>query len=143
MQTSASPRLLPLALAGLAAFTFLGLAPAAAAEESPFGPIHVAANRAHYDGKGCPIEIIYTASINFQAPLPKGFVFNYRWERSDGAKGAEKVVRPAAGKRSMSVQEKWRLGAPGKHIDASVKLFVNSGNTHLSETSPTVSVTCR
>jgi hypothetical protein len=143
MTTSASPRLRGLALSALAAFTLLGLAPAAVSEENPFGPIHVAANRAKYDGKGCPIDIVYTASINFQAPLPKGFVFNYHWERSDGAKGPENVVRPAAGKRSMSVKETWRLGAPGKHVDASVKLFVNSGNTHLSETSPTVSVTCR
>jgi hypothetical protein len=138
------PALRRVALAGLALLAILALAaPLAAVEASPFGPVHVAANRASYDGKGCPIEIVYTATVSLPGPHPQGFALNYHWERSDGAKGPENVVRPAAGKRSMSVKETWRLGAPGKHVDASVKLFVNSGNTHLSETSPTVSVTCR
>ena len=43
----------------------------------------------------------------------------------------------------MVVRDTWRLGAPGKHYDASVTLFVNSGNTHLNEGSPSVSVTCK
>ena len=119
------------------------LAPTARSGENPFGPIHVATNRARYEGKGCPIEILYTATLNFAMPHPKGFSFNYHWERSDGAKGPEQVVRPGAGQRSVVLREKWKAGAPGQHFDASVRLFVNSGNTHLSEGSPVVAVTCK
>ena len=113
------------------------------ADDGPFGPIHVAANRSQYTGRGCPIEIVYTATINFAMPHPKGLAFNYHWERSDGAKTSVQVVRPSPNQRSMVVRDKWRLGARGKHYDASVTLFVNSGNAHVSEGSPSVSVTCK
>jgi hypothetical protein len=108
----------------------------------PFGPIHVAANRAMYKGRGCPIEVIYTASINFILPHPKGFVFNYHWERSDGAKSPQQVVRVAPGQRNLVVHERWRLGGPGRNYDASETIHVNSGNTHIVESSPTVRVEC-
>ena len=58
-----------------------------------YGPIHVAVNRHEYVGRGCPIEIVFTGSINLE-PHDRGLVFNYHWERSDGAKSATKVVRP-------------------------------------------------
>ncbi|MGZ5571831.1 MAG: hypothetical protein ACXWG8_06720 [Usitatibacter sp.] len=126
------------ALAFAAGLTTLG--PSAVADEGPFGPIHVAANRHQYSGKGCPIEVVYTASINL-APH-KGLAFNYHWERSDGAKTSVVVVRPPAGQRTVVVREKWRIGARGKDYDAGVTLFVNSGNTHLSEPSPVVRIHC-
>lgn len=131
-------------LAATASLALVGLfVQTANADEGPFGVIRLAANRSQYSGGGCPIEIIYTANINFVSPLPKGFVFNYHWERSDGAKGPVQVVRPSPNQRMSVVREKWRLGAPGKHYDASVTLFVNSGNTHLTQSSSQVSVTCR
>jgi hypothetical protein len=126
------------ALALAAALTTLG--PAAVAYEGPFGPIHVAVNRHQYTGRGCPIEVIYTGSINL-APHG-GLVFNYHWERSDGAKTPTVVVRPTANQRSVVVHEKWRLGGPGKEYDAGMTLFVNSGNTHLSEASALVHIRC-
>ena len=123
------------ALLAAAAVTAL---PAAA----QFGPIHVAANRHQHVGH-CPVEIVYTASINFEMPHPKGFVFNYRWERSDGAKGPTKVIRPGPHERTLVVHDKWRVGgARGVH-DLSETIHVNSGNTHLAEGSPVVHVECR
>src|SRR5450432_303015 len=107
----------------------------------PFGPIHVATNRSAYNGGGCPVEIVFTATVNFVMPHA-ALVFNHHWERSDGAKTAVQVVHVAPDERSMVIHETWRLGAPGNHVDASMTLFVNSGNTHLSEASKTVSVTC-
>lgn len=118
------------------------LASATAVLAEPFGPIHVAVNRHEYRGRGCPIEIVYTATINFEMPHPRGFVFNYHWERSDGAKSAVRVVRPSPGERSMVVRETWRLGGPGRDYDASQTIHVNSGNTHIAESSPTVRVEC-
>jgi hypothetical protein len=113
------------------------------AGDGPFSSVYVAANRSQYTGRGCPIGIIYTGNINFVSPHPRGFAFNYHWERSDGAKGPEHVVRPSPNQHSLVVRENWRIGAPGKHYDASATLFVNSGNTHIAQPSPTVSVTCR
>jgi hypothetical protein len=96
-----------------------------------------------YKGRGCPIEVIYTASINFILPHPKGFVFNYHWERSDGAKGPTHVVRPGPGERTLVVHEKWRLGGPGQTYDVSETIHLNSGNEHITEGSPTVHIECR
>ncbi len=127
----------------LAAVALTGLGQAAWADEGPFAATHVATNRSRYSGTGCPIQIVFTASINFVMPHPQGFVFNYHWERSDGAKGPVHVVRPSPGQGSMVIHETWQLGAPGNHYDASETLFVNSGNTHLSQSSPVVSVTCK
>jgi hypothetical protein len=43
----------------------------------------------------------------------------------------------------LIVKEPWTLDAAGKHYDLSVKVFVNSGNTHFEQTSQVVSVTCK
>ena len=115
---------------------------ATAASAEPFGNIHVAANRSQYIGRGCPIEVIYSASINFV--MPHGpLAFNYHWQRSDGAKGPVQVVRVPPGQRSMVVRERWRLGGPGRNYDVSTTIHLNSGNTHLQESSPTVHIECR
>src|ERR1700693_62164 len=131
----------PLAMRVTLVAVALGLAQAALAESNPFGPIHVAVNRHQYTGKQCPVEIIYTGSINF-APHPKGFVFNYHWERSDGAKSPVQVVHTNPNQRSLVVHERWKLGARGNSYDAGTTLFVNSGNTHLSEPSAVVRLHC-
>ena len=120
----------------------LSLVPEASAQSGPFGAIHVAANRAQYTGRGCPIEVIFSGSINFA--MPHGpIAFNYHWERSDGAKGPQQVVHVNPNQRSVVVRERWRLGAPGQHYDAHTTLYVNSGVTHLSEPSPSVQINCR
>jgi hypothetical protein len=125
----------------LVAAAVLGVSQAARAEENPFGPIRVAANRSSYNGR-CPVDIVYTGNINLNSH-PNGLAFNYYWVRSDGAKSPVTVVRSRPNERMLIVRERWRLGAAGRHYDASVTLFVNSGNTHLEQGSPVVSVTCR
>ncbi len=113
------------------------------AEDNPFAGIHVVTSRSRYVGNGCPIDVTFTARVTFAMLHPPAFGFNYHWERSDGARGPVRVVRPPAGKGAMTVKETWHLGAPGRQYNVSETLFVNSGNTHLSETSPAVSITCR
>jgi hypothetical protein len=107
-----------------------------------FGPIRVAANRGSYTGH-CPVEVVFTGNIDFVLPHPKGFVFNYHWERSDGARGPVRVVRPSPGERMLVIKDKWRLGGRGQNHDITETLFVNSGNTHLSESSRSVRIECR
>ncbi len=125
-----------------ASVMFLSFGESGQAADGPFGPIHMAVNRSAYNGSGCPIEIVFTATINFVEPHGD-LAFNYHWERSDGSKTAVQVAHVSRNERSMVIHETWRLGAPGKHYDASMTLFVNSGNTHLSESSRSISVTCR
>jgi membrane protein len=117
------------------------LIPAIAFAEDPFGPIHMAANRHEYRGRGCPIEVLYTGTINF-VPHHHGFSMNYSFDRSDGARGPVHVVHVKPGERSLVVRERWRLGGRGERLDAAVTLHVNSGNTHLRESSPTVHIDC-
>jgi hypothetical protein len=114
----------------------------AALAADPFGPIRIGANRSKYVG-ACPVDVIFTGNINLNSPHPRGFSFNYYWVRSDGAKGPVTVVQPPPAQHMLIVKEPWSLGAAGRHYDLSVKLFVNSGNTHLEQTSQVVSVTCR
>src|SRR5260221_8135967 len=101
------------------------LASASAVLAEPFGPIHVAANRHEYRGRGCPIDIIYTATINFDMAHPRGFVFNYHWERSDGAKSPQRVVHPGPRERSMALRKHSRLGGPGRNHHATAPIHVN------------------
>lgn len=107
-----------------------------------FGPVHVAVNRHEYRGRACPIEVVFTASINFTMPHPRGFTFSYHWERSDGAKGPTHVVHPGPNERTLVVHEKWRLGQPGSSYDISNTIHLGSGNERISESSPTVHVEC-
>ena len=125
----------------LAVVAALGISHAALAADL-FGPIRIGANRSKYVG-ACPVDVVFTGNINLNSPHPKGFSFNYYWVRSDGAKGPVNVVRPSPSQNMLVVKEPWTLGAAGQHYDLSVKLFVNSGNTHLEQTSQVVSVSCR
>ena len=117
------------------------LCPPVLANEGIFGPIHVAVNRHQYTGRGCPIEVIFTGSINFA--MPHGpLAFQYHWERSDGAKSGVQVMRVNPNQRSMVVRETWRLGGPGNSYNVSSTLHLGSGNTRLAEQSPSVSIRC-
>ena len=126
----------------LVAAAVLGISQAARSEENPFGPIRVAANRSKYNGT-CPVNIVYTGNINLTSPHPRGLTFNYYWVRSDGAKSPVTVVRPSPTERLLILKDSWHLGAARHHYDASVTLFVNSGNTHLEQASSVVSVSCK
>jgi hypothetical protein len=115
--------------------------PRAWGEENPFSSVHVASNWGRYAG-GCPVDLAFTGTINLRAH-PNGLVFNYYWLRSDGSKSRTEVVRPGVRQRSVVVHEHWRLGGPGSRYSVSMRLFVNSGNTHIENSSQTVRVICR
>jgi hypothetical protein len=110
--------------------------------DGPFGAIRVAANRGNYTGK-CPVEIIYTANVNLTMPHAQGLVFNYHFERSDGAKTQVQVVHPAENDRLLIYKDTWSLGAAGQTYTASVKFFVNSGNAHEQAATPSIKIVCK
>lgn len=110
--------------------------------QRPFRAVHVAVNRARYTGR-CPIDITFTAVLTFTMPQASGFVFNYHWQRSDGAKTQQQVVRVSPKQASMELRQVWHVGSAGKTLDASDTLFVNSGNTHEEQASPVVHVVCK
>ena len=115
---------------------------AAPALAGPFGGVHVAVNRHEYRGNACPIEVVFTASVNITNDHGPGLVFNYHWERSDGAKGPEVVIKPGSGARTKIIQARWKLGKRGETYDISNTIHLNSGNEHISESSPTVHIEC-
>src|SRR3954463_671918 len=81
--------------------------------EDPFSRVHVAVNRHEFHGS-CPTEVIFTGSINFAMPHPRGFTKKYSWDRSDGAKGRVHVVRPEPSQHTLVVRDTWRLGGHGQ-----------------------------
>lgn len=126
-----------------AIFAFVLAASSAAAAgfaDGPFSEAHVAASRSSYEGK-CPVTIRFTGNIRFVQPN-RGLVFNYHWERSDGAKSRVRVVHVSPGEKLMVLHESWRLGGPRQEHDAAETLYLNSGDTHEHRLSPVVHVSC-
>lgn len=109
-----------------------------------FASVKVYPNRGNYYGS-CPVTVVFTGVINFTMPHPRGgFVFNYQWTRSDGAKGPITVIQPGPRQRQMFLRDPWTLGGRGqRYNNLSETLHVNSGNTHIVQTSRAVSITCR
>ena len=62
----------------------------------------------------------------FTTPL----LFNYHWERSDGAKSEVQMWSVKPGTVSVPVSTTWEMG-PGHPAEVWERLFVNTGNTHL------------
>jgi hypothetical protein len=108
----------------------------------PIEGVHVAVNRHLYRGTGCPVEIVFTASININDHHGPGLSYQYHWERSDGAKGPVHVIHSGPEGRTMVFHEKWILGKRGSIYDVSNTIHVGTGNERVSETSPTVHIEC-
>ena len=128
--------------AAIAALMLAGAGALPAMADDAFGGIRVDVNRHEFRGR-CPAQLVFTGVIDFNMPHPRGFTMNYSWDRSDGGRGPVHVVRPGPNQRVLVVRENWRLGGRDQNYDVSVTLHVNSGNTHLRESSPRVHIECR
>jgi hypothetical protein len=79
--------------------------------------------------QGNKTEISFVAILNLNV-VP--IAFNYHWERSDGAKSEQKLIKVNnAGESSYRIVENWTVGSEIDVGSLWVKVFVNSGNTHL------------
>jgi len=109
-------------------------------EAEGIGGVTAVANPQDYSGR-CPHKIKFTGTIAVSAyPM----VLNYHWERSDGAKSPVKMVKvPNAHTRSVTVVDYWQIGSKGQHAEVWEKLIVNSGNTHMTSTPASASISCR
>ncbi len=114
----------------------------AAAQEGPFKEVRVVPDKARVDSRRCPVEVVFTGTIDIGPSAGRDFFFHYRWERSDGTRGNLKVVRPRPGQRSVNVRERWRVGERGREVEAGATLHVNSGGTRIEAASPRVKVRC-
>jgi len=119
------------------------LAAAIPAQADLISGVHVAVNRHEYRGTACPVEVIFTASVNIAPGHGPAGVFNYHWERSDGAKTAQQVIRVGPAGQTKVFRDRWLIGRPGTVHDINQTIFVNSGNEHIQETSATVHIDCR
>jgi hypothetical protein len=106
------------------------------------GGLRIGANRSNYRG-ACPVEVVFTANVIITNNHGPAGVFNYHWERSDGAKSGQNVVRVGPSGETLIYKEHWRLGRSGSVHDISVTFFANSGNQHMQETSQTVHIECQ
>ncbi|MFI5207063.1 MAG: hypothetical protein ACHQU8_02735 [Gemmatimonadales bacterium] len=110
------------------------------ASQGPFGPISLEAAPPRFQGR-CPAHLRFTATI---AVSVHPMVFNYQFERSDGAKSQLRVVRvPANGPATYRFSEQWQVGAAGQHMQVWEKLKVASGVTHVETDPMSVDITCR
>ena len=125
---------------GLAILALPLVAATARAPQSPFGDVTLTASPAQYEGK-CPVQIDFFGHVGVTAhPM----VFNYHYERSDGAKGGLKVVRVTNPNATwIGVHDHWRLGASGQHYHVWEKLFVASGNTRIATDQVEADITCK
>ena len=112
----------------------------ATAPQSPFGDVTLSATPSKYHGT-CPVRIRFVGKVGVTAhPM----VFNYTFERSDGAKSELKVFRVAnPNARTATVQEVWELGTSGQHLQVWMKLRVASGNTRIESNQADVDIACR
>ena len=107
-----------------------------------FGPVNVAASRHSYTGTGCPVNIVFTGTINFRMPHD-AFEFSYYWKRSDGAMSQKQSVSVPKNQRSMVVRDDWSLGSKGTKYNAWEALCVSTGNTRVTKKSPVVRIICK
>ena len=134
-------RILAAAMVAVPCLAALAAAPARTVDpQSPFGDVTLTATPSQYQG-ACPVRVHFFGHVGVTVhPM----VFNYHFERSDGAKGGLKVVRvtnPNA--QTIGVHEWWQLGASGQHLRVWEKLFVASGNTRLASNEADVEITCK
>ena len=123
-----------------AAFGLVARAEPAPAPQGPFGPISLEVTPARYSGR-CPVRIRFTGTI---AVTTHPMVFNYQFERSDGAKSQARMIRvPNNGRTNFTVNEQWQLGAAGQHMQVWEKLKVASGVTRVETNPMSVDITCR
>ena len=108
-------------------------------EVSEFGVIHIVASKQQYTGK-CPVDIAFTAHITLKIPLPDNF--SYHWERSDGSKTPDQIVKPPR-TGHMSIREVWKGGKAGEEHDVSMRFVVESGGTLIVKVPPSVKVICK
>ena len=127
-----------LALPALGAWT--GGPPRHAAPQSPFGEVTLTATPSRYEGT-CPVRVHFAGKVGVTVhPM----VFNYHFERSDGAKGEVKMIHvtnPNA--QTIGVHDWWQLGAAGQHLQIWEKLYVASGNTRIESNQAGAEINCR
>ncbi|HXZ27970.1 MAG TPA: hypothetical protein VEG08_08230 [Terriglobales bacterium] len=108
--------------------------------QGPITGVSVTASPQGYRGV-CPVHIRFTGLVYVDRyPM----VFNYHWERSDGASTPLRMYRVNNPRqRVVRLVEDWQLGGYGQSRQVWMRLAVNSGNTHLVSEAATIHFTCR
>ena len=102
------------------------------------GNVSVRAVPESWGGK-CP----HTFKFNGSVQVNGQGIFNYHWERSDGAKTSVEMITVKKGQKVAHVNNTWTLGSNGMKVDIFQTLYVNSGNQHLKAQSNTIPIKCR
>jgi len=120
-----------------------GACQAATVEWGAIGPLRLEVKKTTFNKVQCPVEVVFTATLDFPKPHPRNFMFIYHWERNDGVRTEDQrvLVEPTQG--PMVFHDPWQAGQPGKKSTIRDAFYVDSGKNHLVEASPTVTITCK
>lgn len=99
--------------------------------------VTAAVNFAGYQGP-CPAPLVFTATITAAGPLARPI--SYQWVRSNGTKLPKRTVKMTG--TSVTVTDRWRLGASGQMVRGGEQLHILSPNALVSNQA-TTSVLCR
>jgi hypothetical protein len=111
--------------------------PRASIADDLLGNVFVKAVPESWGGK-CPHTFQFKGSIQVNG----SGVFNYHWERSDGAKSPVEMITVKKGQKVVHVNNTWSFGSKGMKVDIFQTLYVNSGNQHLNVQSNTIPIKC-
>jgi hypothetical protein len=126
----------------VAMLSLIAAASVAVSAQGPFGSVVITTRPAQTKWVGkCPLTINFHAIVNYTMPHPKGFVYSYHWTRSDGATGPVKKVTPAVGGAVGALNDVWlKIGASGVYSET---LHLDNGNTHVTQASTPITLTCK
>jgi len=125
-------------VAGLAMLGGTAVTASSLAHATPPGTVtgfNIAADPRSYSGS-CPAKIGWKATIHISNPPVQ---VEYRWERSDGAKGPMRKVTITD--KTADVTDTWQLGGSGSHLNVWEKVHVISPVDKTSGFAP-VRITC-
>jgi hypothetical protein len=121
------------------AVTIVGSALIVAAKPAPppatVTGFNISVDPRSYSGN-CPAKIGWKATIHVNNPPVQ---VEYRWERSDGAKGSTRKI--TISDKTADVTETWQLGGSGAHLSVWEKVHVLSPVDKTSGFAP-VRITC-
>jgi len=112
-------------------------------DESPLGTVQLTVKPSNYSGGGCPVEVEFTAKIDFTMPHPESFVIYCHWERSNGVRTEDRKVRVEPSQQSMVFNDTWQIGTPGRQYKIRNAFLVDSGPKHLVKASPVIPIACK
>jgi len=120
---------------GVLVVGFAGRA-AAADRSGALGPVRVQVSKTSLGRIQCPVDVEYTATLEFPQPHPYEFKFDYHWDRSDGVVTEDKRVLVTPEQGPMTFHHTWSLGTSGHKYKIRLGFTAESGKNKVGARAP-------